>query len=725
MRKALFAITLLTCFGSFAQHEVSKKINTLLNQNVTFKEYSMLSVVARNPESQIKNVVDKATFATLKTEILSSLITNNDEQIEVSIPYNGSTVVVQLYKANLFAEGFHLDSDQNRSIAYNPGLYYRGIVKGDNESVAAFSFFKNEMIGMVSSRPLNNLVIGKLDRANNTSDYIIYSDADMNVKNDFECHTEDTATDEPQSDNRILEPQSTRCVTMYFEIDHNLYISNGRNTTTTTNWMTAVFNNVQTLYNNDNITVALKSIYIWTTPDNYSGATSADYLNMFRSVRPAFDGDVGQLIGIDSGGLGGVAATVDGLCSVNNYSYSDVNFSYNTVPTYSWTIMVITHEFGHLLGSPHTHACVWNGNSTPIDSCGPSSIGPTGEGYACMTTPPLLPSNAVKGSIMSYCHLLSVGINLANGFGPQPAARILANVNSSNCLSTDCINTCINTAVNFNVTTNGTSATINWEQMGNIANWEISVVPYTIFTPIWTQVSGTSYTVSDLNPNTFYRIYVRPVCSSNRTIANITSTFVTDAEYCNDIVITDSGGTIGTYANKENYIRTIIPNLPNKKINMNFSSFFLYPNDYLYIYNGNSTSSPDMTNGGLSGTTIPGPFESTAADGSLTLQFISDSSVVRPGFVATVSCTNFLGTDSFEPHIDFTYSPNPTNGLVSIHSITAITAITVYNSIGQLLYQNKESTHETKVDMTAFTSGTYFFKLKFDGREANFKIIKN
>ena len=26
---------------------------------------------------------------------------------------------------------------------------------------------------------------------------------------------------------------------------------------------------------------------------------------------------------------------------------------YNTVPNYSWSVKVITHEFGHLLGSEH------------------------------------------------------------------------------------------------------------------------------------------------------------------------------------------------------------------------------------------------------------------------------------------------------------------------------------------------------------------------------------
>ena len=43
--------------------------------------------------------------------------------------------------------------------------------------------------------------------------------------------------------------------------------------------------------------------------------------------------------------------------------------TYANVPTYSWTVMVFTHEMGHLMGSRHTHACVWNGNNTQIDGC--------------------------------------------------------------------------------------------------------------------------------------------------------------------------------------------------------------------------------------------------------------------------------------------------------------------------------------------------------------------
>ena len=82
----------------------------------------------------------------------------------------------------------------------------------------------------------------------------------MKVLNDFDCHVKDTeiATQTNGEANRNV--SSERCVTFYFEIDNNLFTQNGSDITTTTNWMTSVFNNVQTLYNNDGITVGLKSM---------------------------------------------------------------------------------------------------------------------------------------------------------------------------------------------------------------------------------------------------------------------------------------------------------------------------------------------------------------------------------------------------------------------------------------------------------------------------------
>jgi len=61
---------------------------------------------------------------------------------------------------------------------------------------------------------------------------------------------------------------------------------------------------------------------------------------------------------------------------------------------------------------------------------------------------------------------------------------------------------------------------------------------------------------------------------------------------------------------------------------------------------------------------------------------------------------------------------------VGIVSHTPIGSVEVYNSLGQLLYRGNEKAFEAKIDLSAFASGTYFFKLKFKDKEAHFKILK-
>lgn len=722
MRKLILIALLLASFGVFAQQNVAKKVNDLISQNTTFKKYSVLIENNAIQNAATRNAVTEATYATINQTAIGEIAANQYDFLEVEIPYLGATIKTQLFKVDIFAEGFHIDTDKAKSISYEKGVYYRGIIKGDSNSLVSFNFFKGEFNAVISSRTLHNLVVAKLDKINNTSDYIVYSDKDLKAKNDLDCKVKSVPDTTPKDYRNNATPSSIRCVTMYFEMDFDLYQANNSNTTTTTNWMTSVFNNVQTIYTNDGITTSLKSLYIWTTPDPYDGIgdTSADYLYKFNEVRPVFDGDLGQLVGIDSGGLGGVAVGIDGICGQNNFSYSDVSFSFETVPTYSWTIMVITHEFGHLLGSPHTHGCHWNGDNTAIDGCGQS------EGYFegdCAEGP--IPTS--QGTIMSYCHLVGgVGINLANGFGQQPSARIISIVNAGTCLSTDCINTCINTVANIsNTSTTASSATISWTDLGGATSWLVAVTPFTSSNDNWISVNTNSYTATNLLPNTYYVARVRPNCSFGLIAPNEQTLIVTGTNYCSGLEISDTGGPSDDYTDYETYIRTIIPNLPNKKIALTFTAFDLELDyDYLYVYDGNSTSATDLSGGGFTGNNIPGPFVSSATDGSLTIKFYSDGGVVAPGYVANIVCENNLGNATFEPNIDFTYSPNPTNGIVNIASKTKIDEVLVYNIEGRLLYQKKMEALDTKVDMTAFASGTYFYKLKINNKEVNFKIVK-
>jgi len=727
MKKLLLLFSLFVSFIGFSQNEIGKMVKEYERTKEYFQPISALTPDQTISSVDVVKAVDNATLAKVNLNAVNDVVMNKYDFIELSVPYNGGTVFVSLYKVNLFTEDFQIDTDKFKNIAYEKGVYYRGIVKGDYTSVASFNFFNNEFNGILSTNELSNVVVGKLDKPNNVNDYVVYSDANYKGPIENFCSFKDDEgkpMDLTNKSDQSKNAATTRCVTMYFEIDYDVFIANSSNTTTTTNWMTSVFNNVQTLFNNDAISTALKSMYIWTTQDPYTGPSSGDYLFQFNDVRPVFNGDVGQLVGIDPGGLGGVAVTINGLCTQDNFCYSDVNFSFSTVPTYSWTVMVLTHEFGHLLGSRHTHSCSWNGNNTAIDNCGPVGGG-TGEGSGCVTSPPTIPTTAVRGTIMSYCHLTSSGISFTNGFGPQPRTAIQNAVNNVFCLSFDCVNTCINfvdTISPSNVT--NTTATISFTDAGGTTSWQRVVKTFASNFNNWISIATNTFNVTNLTPNTYYKAGIRPSCPSGVTAAGRESIFATSANYCSGITITDTGGNSGEYTDNQEFVRVIAPNVTGQKVTLTFSAFSLETDyDYLYIYDGNSTAAPSFAANGYTGTTIPGPFTSTAADGSLTMRFFSDAGVTDDGWIASTSCSA-LANNEFDG-IDFTYFPNPTNGTVSINSKSEINQVAVYNIMGQLLYQNDVNDLNTNVDISAYSTGTYFFKLKFDdNKEVNFKILK-
>lgn len=130
-------------------------------------------------------------------------------------------------------------------------------------------------------------------------------------------------------------------------------------------------------------------------------------------------------------------------------------------------------------------------------------------------------------------------------------------------------------------------------------------------------------------------------------LVSITSSF---SQSCGGI-FTDPAGATANYANNTDYTVTICPTIPGEIVTVTFTEFNTEANwDGLYVYNGNSTSAPQISStngagnvpGGLPGsfwgTTIPGPFTSTSLDGCLTFRFRSDGNVVRPGWIAGITC---------------------------------------------------------------------------------------
>jgi PKD-like domain/Metallo-peptidase family M12/Secretion system C-terminal sorting domain len=413
--------------------KISERVAQLQQQNVFTNEFQLFSVTARSVANDLSKTITNYTLLNTNSRV-ADVINTKPDFIKILVPLdNGArTLPLLLYKVDISPNGFTLMTSDGKSFPADRRIVnYRGAIEGDMNSIAAITISDNELMGMISTDE-GNYVLGKLD---NSSSHVIYNDKDLVKANNFNCGTDGSVNTPGSEKGGTNTTTSVKCVNWYYEVDNDVYVGKQSNIATVNTYINGIFNQVATLYANDGFTITLQTLYVWTTTDPYTGPSTSNYLSQFGTNRTSFAGDLATLIGYAGGG--GVAY-VNGFCnSQSKYkqSYCGISSTFNNVPTYSWTVEVVAHEQGHLFGSSHTHDCVWNGNNTAIDGCGPTA-GYAGNG-SCATGP--LPTSSVGGTIMSYCHLVSgVGIKFVNGFGPQPTAVMLSRLNNASCLVACC-----------------------------------------------------------------------------------------------------------------------------------------------------------------------------------------------------------------------------------------------------------------------------------------------
>ena len=639
------------------------------------------------------------------------------EALEMSFPFEGKNITVELVKNNFFTHDFKVNTEKGY-INYSPGVYYHGIVKGDQKSLVAFSFFNDDIIGVTSIPDVGNIVLGK---AKDSENFVSYNDHKMKGANPFTCGAEDVPENKnmglPTYDPKKMSAKKTdNCVRIYYEAGYNLYTSFNSNTTSVTNWVTAMHNNIGTLYNNDAITVALSEVFVWTVNDPYNGSNTLIRLNQFRSGRPVFNGDVGQLIKFNNPVSGGIAF-LNSLCSNNKYSYVDVFLTYSNVPSYSWNIEAMTHELGHSLGSPHTHACRWNGNNTAIDGCGPAS----GNNEGCNAA---LPTGG--GTIMSYCHLVNgVGINFTKGFGPQPGDLIRNTINTRVCLGTDCITSCISTiaAVSIsNITQNSATVTIV-DNSGTSWKYKVAKPDGTIIKSGITM--NKVLNIIDLSPANYYIISIGAECSGPQAFS-YNQLILTDANWCSGTQFTDPGGSSANYGDNQTIIKTFYPSISTDKLKLTFTEFDTETgNDFMNVYDGISTGSARFPGGTqISGNTIPGPFQATNAAGAITVRFISNANNNNTGWKANFECLT-LGTSENALNNKIEISKTATKGIFSLTSKEKILSYQVFDASGKLVKSaEKINAAQHQLDLSTFPLGTYVVNVVTANGAVTKKVIR-
>lgn len=432
--KALFftlASTLLL-FSAHGQGLVAKKAAALREGKTPFQTVEPFeSAVAADAKNfdDLDIAPDVLREAAVLVPAPGSLVAISDEAPEhlalvLPTPHaKQETATLDLYRSSIFAPDFKVVwSDNPGEAAPHPdAVFYRGAVRGYPQSLAAIAIIDGEMSGMIALDG-ETFVIGPARQATD-NEHVLFRKNALEFDEDFICTALESESYEIPEKDAVDAPKTDNCVRVRLEIDNGLTTSLG-GPMAATNYATALYNQVIVLFANDGIDVTVSEIYVWTDSSPYSGGLNQ---RLYQMNNASPNADLTQLI---TNAVSGGIAWLSGLCSSGyGTSVAGVYGYFNNVPSYSWDVNVATHELGHNLSSPHTHACAWNGNNTAIDGCG-SAIGYS-EG--CSGT---IPSGG--GTIMSYCHLTWAGVNFNLGLGPQPANRIRNYINSRPCLSGDC-----------------------------------------------------------------------------------------------------------------------------------------------------------------------------------------------------------------------------------------------------------------------------------------------
>ncbi len=422
---------------------VSSEIDAAQSGGYQFPKIQMLNRLSPSINQNYQKTYPKANYWAQDSKAFDQHKTESSSFLSLElIDYQNNILTLLLEKQELFGPDSRIltSEGQTLTIEQQSAYYYRGIVKEYPGSIAAFSFFADQTIAVLALPGKGNLILGKMKSSSNFSEsdlpHVLYYENELPAKSNFECGADQL----PESYSRqssALSPDtiySSRCKTtkIFLECDYRLYTDYNRNVSQVKNYITGLFNVVKTLYYNESVNIEISDIMVWTSQDPFLHTTLAAIIYNYAAYRKNnFVGNLAQLVTTYPPQQQGGIAFLGTLCSAYNgqsgpHSFAFIYNSYSQLPTYSWSVEVMTHELGHNFGSPHTHACFWGMNrDSTLDNC------QNPENNACAPGPP--PING--GTIMSYCHLTGNGINFSHGFGKQPGDLIRSNVENRTCLS--------------------------------------------------------------------------------------------------------------------------------------------------------------------------------------------------------------------------------------------------------------------------------------------------
>ncbi|MPR37082.1 M12 family metallo-peptidase [Salmonirosea aquatica] len=356
--------------------------------------------------------------------------------ISVALPISDlRTLPLLIHEIAVVAPDFGVATASGKQVPLPALKFYAGHVVGDKASTVALSVSALGIEGLIFGKDYS-YTVGKIRTTTSESLHVVYPTHKIPAQSEFTCAPVEVPFPDPddlrqEATSRRMLSSDCRGVTLYLEVDHQLYLDWGSDASSITAKVLATLANVVILFQNEGVELEVSELKIWDIPDPYEQAgTPSEILFQFKNYwnarGNAFNGDIAHLLSthVSRGGLAyyGISrrttiATLNDISAVfSNPASRSFAFSLSTgvhdsptrtLPDYSYNVYLIAHELGHNFGLPHTQSCLWEGG--PLDDCSSVEDG---------TCPPG-PHPPDGGTLMSYCP------NLANGFGPQPRAKML------------------------------------------------------------------------------------------------------------------------------------------------------------------------------------------------------------------------------------------------------------------------------------------------------------
>jgi len=381
-------------------------------------------------KNSVTNNADNTKAVDVNRVLLNQIISENSNDFFFKIPLidegflnvNMKQFSVLNPKHNLIIESANGKVKED----YIPNFQSYYIIH-EGKSIGTFLYFENSIV--ISYKHNNRqFELNKID-----NEFLLFDVNDCLLENTFSCKVEEKM-EQINIEENLPESSSTspKCLELAVEVDQhtrNTFSSN----TTTTNWAHAIIAGVSQVYASEvNLNISIVTTIIWETTDPYASYIN-DASNMLAALRNHWTSNNGSisrdlvhlLTKRSNTGTGGIAYR-DVLCN-NSWGYgfsaglnNTTNFNFPN-PSYTWNLMVCSHEIGHNIESHHTHWCGWPGG--PIDNC-------TDVEGSCTNNP-----TPQVGTIMSYCHTTSSG-SLIDFHSIVVSNALTPGINGASCLTT-------------------------------------------------------------------------------------------------------------------------------------------------------------------------------------------------------------------------------------------------------------------------------------------------